>query len=1196
MDALVRGLVDAATRAGLADPFKGGRKAGRTAHAAYLSLWGAAVAELASRSRLGDGHAVDKATAALLGLSASVVRPFRIVATETAARVGTALVEAGTFLGAARERAEVQREAAEAEGAAGRAAAFGAQAAELHRQAGDARAALAAIFQGVAAARFRDVCPEVRATVIAAIGAWVARDPAAHMGDAMLKYLAWALSDRAAPVRAAALDALLALYAVPESRSPLRPFTERFSPRFAELVHDVDDGVAARGVRLVATLVAAGEMGAASVGDAFRLLTDTAPAVREAAAQLVVTLLQPGGEEGAEEGGGGGEAAAGAGAAAGLGGSRRGGRGRASAGASASTPSLPSWSSSAQLKGLLDIMAGLAKPPAFAGGVGEEEEGEEEGAAAAAPPPPLAPGAVDVVVDALASLKAPGSATRPRLKMLTDWAALTAALADDAACEARGEAGTTNVASLLASALRSAAAPSFSASTPAPSRAKAAAAARQALADATAVVGPALPSLFARFQADAGVTASLAACLRWVDLSVYGGGSDGREGLEALLRRVAAALARHTAPPTLRVCARALARCAGPDGPGAAREAARGVLDEAARAASGAAADAGAALLAGGGGGGRGRGAASAASTVAAAEAAWTRLACLRLVAPPPAGGAAADTAADAAASAAVRLLTEAAGSGAARVPSSVVCCAATSALAGLLWRLHAVEAAAAGDGGGEAAPVAASARGRGRRGSGAAAAAPPTPTNPALAAAAALARDAATLATALAEATSGAADPAARAGAAAALADLILAFSPAALEAGVHAVGGGVEAGAGAGAAGAAPPAHAVSLAAAEARAAAVYRPPEGVINALMAHCDAALSAGGGGAGATEEEEGQGGVAAVGAAPAPAEARAEAAALTLARLLAFGALPPDSEPAYLLLSHLAAPDSRAAAIARDGARALRRAGGGGPPPADVWAAALGAAAGRGEAAVTALARALASAPPGSAADAGAELAAALAAVGEEAARAPPPFARAAALRPLAMLAPRVPAPAAVGLASSLRASADRLADRGRGPAASAAAAGAEVMHALADRFADRGAGGDGGGPLPGPRSALARPAAPAPVGDRSRRISFAATRGHEEPEEEEEDDDDVEVVVDAISEDNEPPPARVPHPPRGRAPLTRARPPSQLPGRAGLAASESGSEEEDAGPAVPTAEELPDGDGDSQPVSEPVRRVRQRV
>jgi hypothetical protein len=52
-----------------------------------------------------------------------------------------------------------------------------------------------------------------------------------------------------AGVRQAAATALLTLYNVDDNVSPLHAFTARFSTRFAELVYDVDEGVAVKGVR-----------------------------------------------------------------------------------------------------------------------------------------------------------------------------------------------------------------------------------------------------------------------------------------------------------------------------------------------------------------------------------------------------------------------------------------------------------------------------------------------------------------------------------------------------------------------------------------------------------------------------------------------------------------------------------------------------------------------------------------------------------------------------------------------------------------------------------------------------------------------------------------------------------------------------------------------------------------------------------
>ena len=44
--------------------------------------------------------------------------------------------------------------------------------------------------------RYRDVCEEVRASVIEGIGHWVKMMPSTFMQDSYLKYLAWALSDK----------------------------------------------------------------------------------------------------------------------------------------------------------------------------------------------------------------------------------------------------------------------------------------------------------------------------------------------------------------------------------------------------------------------------------------------------------------------------------------------------------------------------------------------------------------------------------------------------------------------------------------------------------------------------------------------------------------------------------------------------------------------------------------------------------------------------------------------------------------------------------------------------------------------------------------------------------------------------------------------------------------------------------------
>ena len=49
-------------------------------------------------------------------------------------------------------------------------------------------------------------------------------------------------------VRDTAVSALLDLYGDEDNVEPMHELTARFAPRFAQLIHDVDEGVAVKGV------------------------------------------------------------------------------------------------------------------------------------------------------------------------------------------------------------------------------------------------------------------------------------------------------------------------------------------------------------------------------------------------------------------------------------------------------------------------------------------------------------------------------------------------------------------------------------------------------------------------------------------------------------------------------------------------------------------------------------------------------------------------------------------------------------------------------------------------------------------------------------------------------------------------------------------------------------------------------------
>ncbi|KAL6770624.1 SCC3 [Auxenochlorella protothecoides x Auxenochlorella symbiontica] len=297
---------DTAMQLGLSPQFQA--KGQRAFRAAYLEFWSALVRESGAKAQLFDQYLMDHLTALVISLNTSAVREFRQVATLTAVQLVSSCLQVNAVLAGERDTAqgqadaEARRRGPAAAGAAQRAAAFRRAAGAAHSRVGELAAYCDALFQGVFAHRFRDVCPAVRSTTVAGVGAWALLAPATYMTDTYLKYVAWALSDRDAAVRATALDALLALYAAPENVGPLHAFAARFKPRFRELVDDVDDEVAARGIRLLTRLAVLGVVPTADLQGLHRLLGDASPGIRHAAAALVASGLESAAAAGAAGG------------------------------------------------------------------------------------------------------------------------------------------------------------------------------------------------------------------------------------------------------------------------------------------------------------------------------------------------------------------------------------------------------------------------------------------------------------------------------------------------------------------------------------------------------------------------------------------------------------------------------------------------------------------------------------------------------------------------------------------------------------------------------------------------------------------------------------------------------------------------------------------------------------------------------
>lgn len=532
VDKHVKGLVEQVKQDGLEDYFKS--KAGKGFKANYLELWGKVMRECQAAELMFDNYLLDKLSDWVIALSCSVVRHFRYVATMTACQLVSSWIRTMQTLNDARETAQRQLDA-ESKKKSNKAindriASFQKVIDRSHSQVTSLKASVNNIFQAVSAHRFRDVAPEIRALVIEGIAHWSSSLPADFLQDQYLKYVAWALSDRDAVVRDTAVSALLELYGDEDNVEPMHELTARFAPRFAQLVHDVDEGVAVKGVQLLTVLVRLEEVPAKQVRDVYKLLLDDSYAVRHAAAELVADMLEESGQRHLAQ--------------AGKTGPGQGRKGKGKDGEQVSPKEL-------QLAGLLHVMFLLANDEEEDAGL--EERRRQSAAGLRSAEKPLTPIMVSHVVDALFD----------RVDILSDWKSLTAALLDDAAVEARSDASTCNLLLLLKDAAHKAVGGQLVASRQetrkqgSKARQTAAASHKQEL---TLALAQALPDLIHKYQTDPLKASALVGTVPDLNLDVY---SLKRQeaAFESLLRAVSEVLLKHVEPDAVAHCAGALVHC-----------------------------------------------------------------------------------------------------------------------------------------------------------------------------------------------------------------------------------------------------------------------------------------------------------------------------------------------------------------------------------------------------------------------------------------------------------------------------------------------------------------------------------------------------------------------------------------------------------------------------------------------------------
>eukprot|EP00879_Flechtneria_rotunda_P009665 GHRR01010112.1.p1 GENE.GHRR01010112.1~~GHRR01010112.1.p1 ORF type:complete len:1314 (+),score=643.17 GHRR01010112.1:935-4876(+) len=300
VDQLAQRLTNHMVQDGGVDMFHHNRYA-RSFAAHYCLFWDKALRGLAAADLLFDDFELnDKLCRLVTALNISIVRSFRHAATLTAAQLISTWVTISEGLTESRDLAKLQLDAEQKKNKKGsNIAATGREVAaalrrtldRCHNRVEDLHNFRSVTFTGVFSHRFRDVSDEIRAIVVESIGSWIIALPTEFLADTYLKYLAWALSDQSALVRAKAVAAISRLYSNSENVPRLHDFTLRFTSRFTELMYDIDDHVAAVGMRLLAQLVQHKALKRKDVSGVYDMLALPQVELRHAAAELVAPLL-----------------------------------------------------------------------------------------------------------------------------------------------------------------------------------------------------------------------------------------------------------------------------------------------------------------------------------------------------------------------------------------------------------------------------------------------------------------------------------------------------------------------------------------------------------------------------------------------------------------------------------------------------------------------------------------------------------------------------------------------------------------------------------------------------------------------------------------------------------------------------------------------------------------------------------------
>ncbi|KAF7319423.1 SCD domain-containing protein [Mycena chlorophos] len=184
----------------------------------------------------------------IIPMSTSQIRSFRHTATVIALELESALclvaakVEKEAELSARQREGEKKRKGGTATAKNDRG--HDAKAAQLRKHREKLNDFLKDFIDGVFVHRYRDTDERIRADCTEALGVWFTKHPAYFLDMSYLRYIGWMVSDKATPVRLAALHALQRVYAQPAYAPQTHFFTERHKGRLFDMAaRDVDSGV-----------------------------------------------------------------------------------------------------------------------------------------------------------------------------------------------------------------------------------------------------------------------------------------------------------------------------------------------------------------------------------------------------------------------------------------------------------------------------------------------------------------------------------------------------------------------------------------------------------------------------------------------------------------------------------------------------------------------------------------------------------------------------------------------------------------------------------------------------------------------------------------------------------------------------------------------------------------------------------------